>query len=158
MICSKDLLVEGVQYMVERAFVKDEPVYEFAMCLDCQRDVLNELSQESLLRVEAHMDERVDLVQRRKRLLQEVGEDVSRWIDRCILTKKRRSDCRSWIIYAHCAGADLLFSYWPYMISDEGMQALERLLSKKTKDTLEGFIDEYLGMPPELKDLPIVLF
>lgn len=42
----------------------------------------------------------------------------------------------------------------PLMLSDQGMADLERLLSKKTRESLDDFIDQYLGMPPELKDDP----
>ena len=73
MICSRYLLVDAAQYMVEKAFVGDEVVYEYALCLKCCEGLREELSRESMQRITAHFDERVDLQQRRVRLLEEAG-------------------------------------------------------------------------------------
>jgi len=154
MMCEKYLLDDGTQYHVERAFVQGEPIYEFALCLVCVDQLMSELSKESLVRLEAHFEERVDFDDRRNHLLKVSNTDVEPWIERCILTGKLRSACRSYAIYAHCDGPDLLFAYHPYMISEEGMTQLSRLLSKKTRDRLDDFTDEFLGLPPELKGQP----
>ena len=42
------------------------------------------------------------------------------------------------------------------MISDTAVREMEKLLSKKTRERMDDFVDEYFGMPPEFKDLPVV--
>jgi len=157
MICSCDLLDEDddVQYVIERAFVGDEPIYEFAICVDCQHEMFEELSGESRQRIQAHFEERVDLADRRELLISESELDLDSWIDACVLTKTKRKSSRAHAIYGHCCGSNLLFSYMPYVVSEEGMQGLQHLISKKTRDQLDGFVDDYLGLPPEFKDLPV---
>lgn len=154
LVCQSELLVDGMQYLVERAFVGIEPVYEYAMCVKCCLNLGGDLSEESLMRLKAHFEERVDFEDRRKRLLHKGTKDVDLWIDECLLTKKKRKDCRSYAIYGHCDGPDLFLDDHLHMVSDEGMNQLFQLLSKQTKDRLDDFTDEYLGMPPEFKDQP----
>jgi hypothetical protein len=39
------------------------------------------------------------------------------------------------------------------MLSGEIMAELQELLSPETKEVLDGFIDQYFGLPPEGKEL-----
>ncbi|REK18168.1 MAG: hypothetical protein DWQ37_04560 [Planctomycetota bacterium] len=159
LICEKKLGGEGLldageQYVIERSFVGEEPIYEFAICLTCIGGMQCELSAESRMRMEAHFEERVDLVERRRSLLDQSREAFDPWIDTCLLTGKKRQEARAYTVYAHCWGRRLLFSYLPYMITDAGIEGLERLLSKQTRETLDDFVGQNLGMPPEFQDLP----
>ena len=75
--------------------------------------------------------------------------------------QEERKQCRGHVIYGQCDGRHLLFTYLPYMISVEGIDELIPLLSKKTRDRLDDFIEEFLGMPPEFRaspDMPPVVF
>lgn len=154
LMCNSNLLEDGTQYLLEKAFKGDEVIFEFALCLDCQQNCSDEMSKKSRLRVDAWFSERVDLADRRTGLLKTSSDEFEPWIDECVLTKKRRSDCSEYQLFAHCDGPDLLFSYFPYMISGAGMDELVRLLSKQTRDRIDGFTDQYLGMPPEFQELP----
>lgn len=161
LVCTNFLLDDGTRYLVERAFVGAEPIYEYAMCLECYFQLQEELSAESLQRIDAHIEERVLLADRRNDLLKVSVSDVEPWIEECVLTKKKRKQCRGHVIYAQCDGTHLLFTYLPYMISVEGIDELIPLLSKKTRDRLDDFIEEFLGMPPEFRaspDMPPLVF
>ena len=105
-------------------------------------------------RVAAHIEERVDVEDRRILLVKESTTDADPWIEKCILTKKLRKECDCYTIYAHCDGSDLLFSYMPYMISGDAMGELSKLLSKKSKESLDDFVEEFLGLPPDLTSDP----
>ena len=153
-VCSRPLLRPGVRYLIEKAYVGSEPIFEYAMCFDCQESMSSDISRESMQRVEAHFEERVDIEQRRRRLPPPTGKDPTPWLTECFLTKKHQQNCRSYAIYAHCEGSLMQLGDLPLMLSDQGMADLERLLSKKTRESLDDFIDQYLGMPPELKDDP----
>ena len=49
----------------------------------------------------------------------------------------------------------------PFIIGDEAMEEMQGLLSQKTQDELDRFVDDNFGLPPELKELlkdkPLVL-
>ena len=153
-VCTRPLLRSGVRYMIEKAYVGSEPIFEYALCVGCQEGMSGDISRESIQRVEAHFEERVDIDQRRRRLPSPAGKDPLPWLTECFLTKKHQDDCRSHAIYAHCEGPWMPLGDLPLMLSDQGMDDLQRLLSKQTRETLDEFIDQYLGMPPELKDTP----
>ena len=153
-VCNRDLLDDDCVYLIEKAFKVTEVICEYAMCNDCRMGLRGELSKESLMRIGAWCDERVDMAERRKKLLKVSRGSVEPWIDECILTKESRGELEAYQIYAECQGKDMLFSYCPFMIGSKGMEELAKLLSKKTKDCIDDFTGKYLGTPPELVDLP----
>ena len=153
-VCDRELLIDGVQYIVEKAVRKGETIFEFAICFDCHENLADDLSAESQRRIDAHFGERVDIVERRKALLERAPDDAYPWLETCLLTKKPRAECKEFQLFAQCDGGDLLFAYMPYMISGEGMEGLIRLLSKRTRETLDDFTGRYLGMPPDFASPP----
>jgi len=152
--CGRPLLIDGVQYLIEKAIREGETIFEYAICFGCHEGLQDDLSEESLRRVDAHFSERVDLVERRESLLAWAAEDADPWIEACILSKKPRQRCNEYQLFAQCDGGDLLFTYLPYMICGEAMEELIRLLSKKTRETLDDFTGRHLGMPPEFESSP----
>lgn len=161
-ICNRYLLGEGEHYLIEKGYKQTEVIFEYAMCFSCAEKMRGELSRESLQRIEAHFEERVDFSARRRRLLQVSTDDIEPWISRCILTKNKLQETDDYQIYAHCVGEHLVFSGCPYMVCGEALGGLYKLLSKKTRDAMDDFVDEYLGLPSEFKDLapeegPLVL-
>ncbi len=157
--CEKHLLENGTQYVVEKAIKKypgfqaHDVIYEYAMCIDCTAAMRQTLSGDSLAVIEHYFETRVDLVERRSRLLQKAGMNVHEWISHCLLTGTPESELNEFQLYAHCDGGDLLFSYLPYMISAQSLNELSDLISPETKDVLDDFIDEHFGLPPELKEI-----
>ncbi|MBN1184940.1 MAG: hypothetical protein JXB49_21825 [Bacteroidales bacterium] len=151
-ICNKHLLHEGSQYLIEKA-VKDHFVeFEYAICLDCTEKLRETLSTESRQRVDEYFQSRIDLQQRRQKLLKEKGTNIDEWLSSCIFTGEHVNNIREYQIYAHCDGKDLLFTYMPYMISEKALEEMQGLLSKKTKEELDGFVDRNFGLPPEWKE------
>ena len=112
LICSRDLLTEDVIYTIQKTFAGDEPICEFAVCLDCMHELREEFSEESLQRVAAHFEERVDFDHRYEQLAVD-GTDMLAWIDNCVLTKKKRSECNTYAVYAECIGSGMFFADLP---------------------------------------------
>ena len=156
LVCNCDL-DETPMYAIDRMFVGKEPILECAICVSCQLSLNNELSEESKQRITAHVEERVDFEQRSGLLMEQGKFTIDEWIDECILTGKKRSECRSYAIYGACCDNFLLLFQLPYMVSDEGFEQIQKLVSKSTRDRLQDFNDEYFGMPPEFSDLPFSL-
>jgi hypothetical protein len=157
LVCDHFLLADGKQYVIEKGIRNTEVIFEYAMCFDCYGSLGEELSSESSSRIEQYYHLRgVDFVGRRRELLRATSYSVNPWIDRCIVTGRARAGCSEYQIFAQCDGQDLLFTYVPFMISGDAIEEMVGLLSSKTRDRLNGFIDEFLGIPPELKSLPVV--
>ncbi len=158
-VCEKHLLENGTQYVVEKAIKKypgfgaQDVIYEYAMCIGCTTRMREALSGESLVVIDQYFDARVNLVERRNRMLRTAGLNVEAWLSHCLLTGTPREDLSEYQLYAHCDGPDMLFSYLPYMISAQALSDLSDLISAETKDILDDFIDEHFGLPPELKQL-----
>ena len=152
--CNKELIEADESYLIERVFRGTEPIMEYAMCFQCREKLSGELSRESLQRIEAHFEERVVLEDRIDLMLKESGEDVSQWIDECLVTKRHRGDCREYQIMAACKGDKLALGPTPFMISGEAADEVGKLLSKQTRERLGEFTETHFGMPPEFCDSP----
>ncbi|MBC3542042.1 hypothetical protein ACFSC6_08640 [Rufibacter sediminis] len=158
--CNCQLLQEGVNYLVEKA-VRVYPqaglrdvVFEYAMCLNCAQQLRNELSEESKRQINAYFAQRVDFVARREALLSLPDPlNLDNWLSHCIVHGTPRSACREYQIFAQCGGADLFYTYMPYMISGEAMEEIQECLSAHTRQILDDFMDTHFGLPPELRAL-----
>jgi hypothetical protein len=158
-VCNRNLLEDGVQYTIEKAFARGETIFEYAMCFDCVEKMRDELSLQSRKRIEHYFDERVDLAERRTNLLKfPILPNAKLWLNNCVLSGRLiRPESDEYQIYAHCDGGDLLFAYAPYSISGKTMDDIEKLLSEKTRDRLDDFIDEVLGIPGSHQGLRVLV-
>ena len=165
--CNTKLLENDSEYLIEKAFRRypgfdtQDVIFEYAMCLRCAEKMRKELSVESMRNIQNFFDQRVDFYGRRQEMLYEHSLNCHAWLDRCIVTGKPMSELQEFQIYGHCRGDRFLFSYMPYMISNEAMDTMSELLSEKTRGEIDRFIDDNFGLPPELKqpikDHPFVL-
>ena len=75
------------------------------------------------------------------------------WLSNCLVKQTPITDSSEYQIFAHCRGDQLLFTHLPYAISGEAMMELSNLISEKTREELDGFIDQHFGGPPEFREL-----
>lgn len=150
-VCEKRLLEDGTLYLIEKAFSRSEVVFEYAICVPCHLGLRDELSRQSLRLIDHYFDEHVNLSERRERLLETYSGDVDPWLDSCLITGKPATELNEYQIMTLCDGSDMLFTYIPCLISGEAMEGIQNILSKKTRETLDSFVDEFLGIPPEAK-------
>ncbi len=165
--CNVRLLENDTEYLIEKAirhypeFNTQDVIFEYAMCLNCAERMRQELSVSSRRNIENFFEQRVDLYGRRQEMLYEHQLNHDAWLDRCLITGRQRADLQEYQIYGHCQGDRFLFSYMPYLISNQAMEMMTGLLSEKTLGEIDRFIDDNFGLPPELKqpikDSPFVL-
>lgn len=167
--CSANLLQNEEPYMIERAIKKypafniESTIFEYAICLKCAEKMRKTLSRESLQRMEKHFMENANWASKMELLNQEEPATVDDFVEDCIFSGKKRSDndLDEYQVFAYCQGDKLILSRPPFMISNLAAEAMSELLSKQTRDELDGFIDENFGLPPEwkkaLKDRDTVL-
>lgn len=157
LVCNRYLLDSGTMYLVEKAFKHKEVLFEYAICVGCRMKLQEEISKPSQRAVEHYFGEHVDLVQRRQHLHDHAHGDLDAWIGRCVITDKPQDVAREFQVLTLCDGREMVYGYLPYMICGEAMRGISGVLSKQTKDRLDDFVDEYLGLPPGIRDLDLVL-
>lgn len=161
LVCERYLLEDGVPYLIEKAykyrqqFRTREIIFEYAMCLDCQEELRNSFSRESRIRIDQYFAEHVDLARRRRELLESAAMDVDQWLSQCVIKKTPLAEMDEYQMLCQCDGRYMLFAYLPYTLSGAAMDEIMQLLSNKTLDRLDGFIDEYFGLPPEFREDPV---
>lgn len=151
--CERKLLEEETPYMIEKVLKRDDVIIEYAMCFSCAERKRQQLSEDSREKIEAYFNERVDFIRRAYKMYGRHGFEFDGWIDQCLLTGNRRSEMKEYHLHGSFSGDQLTFGVMPYIISSEVMVELSGLLSAKTKDEMDRFIDENFGLPPELKNL-----
>lgn len=162
LVCECDLLQDDLHYLIEKAYQGTEVIFEYALCVSCAMAMRAELSPESLQRMQDQFENSQNLEARRTRLAKLPTREIEPWIDTCVITGTSRHETDSYQLCAHCVGRELVLTDLPFMISAAAMNEMSALLSKKTRDSLDDFTDQYLGLPPELRevfdDLPVLIF
>ena len=157
--CNTYLLAPGTQYMIEKAIIRypeagvTDVAFEYAMCLSCSEKMRQRLSAESLARIENYFMEHADLAGRQELMQRTEKTDPQDWISTCLLTNNPIEEETEYQLIAQCDGTHMVVGLAPYMISGKAADELSELLSAKTKEVLDDFIDNYFGLPPELKAL-----
>jgi hypothetical protein len=156
--CEVELLHSGQPYMIERVFVLDEPIVEYAMCESCVLKSQSELSAESRQSVTDYMLSHLDIASRMQRLSAwaETGkDDASEMMDRCLFSGILAEDSREKQIAAWCRGNQMRVDHvFPLMISGVAIEALNGVLSEQTRGWIDDFVGDSFGMPPEFCDNP----
>lgn len=156
--CEVELLNSGSPYLIERVFVQQEPIVEYAMCEACVLESQAELSAESRQAVTDYMLSNIDVGQRLERLsewAEDGGENASELMDRCLVSGTPASESREKQIAAWCLGDRMRVDHvFPLMISGVAIEELNGVLSEKTKGWIDDFVGDNFGMPPEFCDNP----
>lgn len=152
--CKAELLDSNRLYSIERYFDGEEPVFEMAICIPCHGMLFQELSVDSRQRITAYSEERFVEEYRSEAAESWSADDVTPWLEQCIYTKKKLSDCRSYQIAGVCRGREMALDSVPVMVSDLAAKEMINLMSKKTRDRLGELINDLFGMPSEFAPDP----
>jgi hypothetical protein len=158
-ICGRELIDSNSSYIIEKA-IKNYPasgvkdiIFEYAMCTTCMEKMRESFSSESLEKVNQYILDRTDLMSRRENFVGKGELDIDKWIASCIVNGKSTDELPEYQIMCQCQGKHMLFTHMPYMISCDATEEMQELLSQKTKDELQRFYDQYVGLPPELREI-----
>ena len=164
--CDRYLLQDNVEYIIEKAirryheYETSDVIFEYAMCMQCAEKMRAELSVESQQKVQQYI-ENSKLVSTRQQLIEQSNWKIDDWLGSCAIKGEPVEDQNEYQIYGHFRGNKMVFSAMPYMISGSAVEEISQLLSAKTIDELNRFIDNNFGLPPELKEViknkPVVL-
>ncbi len=152
-----ELLISGNQpYIIEKAFKKniltkkDELIFEYALCYACQKKASSELSKESLSNIKMYFDLYVDFEKRQQELAKPDNFKFAECISNCIITNKPISEYNEYQIGGYFFRNQLLMNNLPFAIGEKAMKELQEIISKKTRDSLDGFKDKIL--PIDIRD------
>lgn len=157
-MCSKDLTEPDTHYMIEKAFRYDrknevtETLLEYAICSKCYEKMSANLSKESVDKLTEYLTRNINLGSRIS-LLMNGKTDVKEWLAKCVITGQDLKDCTEYQVCCECEGNNVLLSHLPVMFSGEAIEIMGELLSPETKEELDRFRDEFLGIPPEWREL-----
>ncbi|HDQ44208.1 MAG TPA: hypothetical protein ENN17_01750 [bacterium] len=157
--CGRDLRDPSVHYFIEKAVRNysrhrtTDTIFEYAICFDCYMEVHKSLSEESRERIDAYFLRNVNMLARIRLLGETATPDMDRWLSRCLIKGVDRCETSEYQIMCECLGDRMLLTFAPYLVSAEAMDEIAGLLSNRTLDALNGFYDDFIGMPPELLPL-----
>jgi hypothetical protein len=156
--CEIGLIHSGSPYLIERVFVQQEPILEYAMCEACVLESQGELSAESRKAITDYMLSNIDVGQRLERLsewAEDDGDNASGLMDCCLVSGTPANESREKQIAAWCIGDQMRVDHvFPLMISGVAIEELNAVLSEKTKGWIDDFVGDNFGMPPEFCDHP----
>ncbi|HBS88622.1 MAG: hypothetical protein A2W91_18450 [Bacteroidetes bacterium GWF2_38_335] len=157
LVCGKELIDSQSDYMIEKVFQvnnnRKTTIFEHAICMECSLELRKSLSTESLANIENYFRKNVDFIKRNELLIENNLLTSKDWLSHCIVKKTPLSDCSEYQTYCLCKGKYLNPGLLPYLVSEEVILEINELLSVKTKNEIDGFIDKYYGFPPEYREL-----
>ena len=136
-----------------KKFNTRDTLWELAICTRCGTRGTANYSQESMERIAHYFTSRVDWEARRERLKPGAPENFNEWIEKCELTGTKMEDCTDFKMSCDAFGTMLSFTNLPMIISLKAVEEIDALLSAQTREEMEGFLDQFPLVPPELKEL-----
>jgi hypothetical protein len=144
--CDRPLLADTI-YMIEKVVMRSDVKYEFAICMDCADNMRTQMSEDSRARIDEYMRYKV-------RMPVQFGRpNPEKAMSRCMVTGKSVQDLEEYHLFALCQGENLADQQLPYMLSAEITEKVNELLSPETRDEWDRFMDDFVGVPPEYREL-----
>lgn len=148
-LCGVDLMREGTNYLIEKAFKKKEVLFEYALCWDCREKIMEELSKKSLTLLTNYFNEHVDMDGHREKSLDKQGLSAEDWLSHCLIKGTPITEAEEHHICGQFVDKDIIFSGFPYALSDKAMEDVMALLSDETLGYMNDISDQLFGI-----DLP----
>lgn len=145
-------LLEAEMFVVNKSYVGDECVFEFALCFQCREKMHAQLSEPSKVAMFDFMHDHIDMEAREEQL----GTDSATedYIQECISCHQPRESVGSYTLGAMFAGSDLIKGPFPMLMCGTCEEALAECLSEETRKVWDRFIAENFPGPPSEVKLP----
>ncbi len=151
--CNTNLLDGGTSYMVEKSIKvgsngAKNTVFEYAICMSCNLKKMQAMSEESIQNIKAYMAENFVL-----ETLEANSSSDREYFSKCIVTGTSIDDLDEYNIVGQFVGDKMIAGQFPILISPVIGEEIQELLSQKTKDEFDDFMNTITDVPPELKEL-----
>lgn len=133
---------DRVYYQVHKVFVRNEAVFEFAICSDCQECLRQEFSEETAAAIMEFCREHlsaVDLIRR---------GSFEECIESCFVCKRPRNECHRYSLSGMMAGRAMLLSQGPHVLCEDCESNIGELISQETRDSWDRFVNDHFDAPP----------
>lgn len=174
-IACKVPVMESDAHMIKKRIVANEAVMEMAMCNHCQAKQMEEMSEETRTNIAKFMTERFreqvseeleDATQTTITISEiqdpEEGEALlKKCTDQCMVCGIERQKCHRYSIAGMCHDAQLIVQVTPVgqsptMVCEKCELELSDLVSEKTRDSWDRFVEEHFDSPPGVEnDSPV---
>ena len=157
-----DCVLLNTEYVIEKAirrykdYTTTDTIFEYAICMKCHEEFISAYSATSLANIQNYFLENANFDNKRSDLRQKLKEghfNIDEWISHCIIKGTHVNDLTEYQIGCQCIGNKMVVLNMPFMIGHEAMEEITQLLSNKTRGEMDRFIDEFFGLPPDLKKL-----
>jgi hypothetical protein len=150
--CSKSLLKSHDPYMIEKSYKvnpvngKKNTLFEYAICLACNIRKMESMSKESIQNIRSYMENNF--------VLEEWDlQKNNNLFEKCIVTGKPVKELEEYNIVGQFIGDKMIVGHFPILLSPSIGDEIQELLSQKTKDEFDDFMNTINGIPTELKEL-----
>lgn len=158
--CDYELARGDRFYLIEKVFKKypsldtTEVLFEYAICSECYEKMKSSLSIESMMNLSEYMMKNTDFEAMQQRIAKH-PEHPEEWVSNCMIKGTHKSEMDEYQIGACFKGGQLVMDFMPpFIVGGAAMEEMNAILSKETKDEMDGFMNDHFGIPPELrKDL-----
>ncbi len=151
--CEKYLLDDRTIYFIEKAIKNNEVEFEYAICSDCAEKMKGTMSKESVANMENYFKENSNIKGYQEKLLHEEELEIEDFIENCIVTGTSLNDTEEYQLVGVFEGERIYPYAVPFAISMQATEEINEILSKETKDEMNGFIDDFIGIPPEWREI-----
>lgn len=145
MMCDCNLHEHPQGYFIEKAIKKypefetSQELFAYAICYSCAHKMHQQLSEESRKNIKEYMISRMK------------DNKIPKDLQRCSLTGDLVSDMKEYQIQVYCVGDKMLPSHGPMLIGEMAIEEISALLSNKSWEELDGFTDNFFGLPPAFR-------
>lgn len=152
--CGKSLHEPPVGYTLEKVYKrypnaeKPQVLFEYAVCDDCAGDMRDEFSEESAQNLQNYFAQ--NLIGRED----VADQDLDTRLNTCMIKNSALAEEQEYAVVARGYGDKMLKSHYPFAIGLTAMDELAELLSDKTRDLLDDFVERNFTGPPEFEVVP----
>ena len=161
--CQRELLGSDVPYIIQKQFVADEAVFEMSICVLCQEDRKSELSRESVQAMQSF----VSRVEPRELAGVSQSETAAGLLGHCAFCAEPRRQCPRYVVTGVLLNDRIVVGlpqgsplHVPVMVCDNCNREMNALLSRKTRDSWDRFVEDHFDGPPGIalpEDQPVPL-
>lgn len=150
--CGDELLQAENTYVVNKSYVGDECIFEFALCMDCRNKMQAKLSEKSRVAMFDFMHDRSDMDSREKNLGH--GSPTDDYLSHCITCQQPRGQSKGYTLGALFTGEMLIKGPFPILMCSQCEETLAETISDETRKAWDTFIGENFPGPPSEVQLP----
>lgn len=169
-------LVESSAYVVQKRYVAGEAVFEMALCERCRQQMTIEYSEETKKNITEYMSaqfqhralegipdtEGPQLIEVREIEDEEDGQALlDQCMNFCVVCGLERSKCHRYSVAGLCRDSEIVaqitpISRTPLMVCEKCELGMSDLISEKTRDSWDRFVEEHFDGPPGVElDSPV---